>query len=99
MNISEPIDVAISTDTIKLGQFVKLANLLDTGGAAKSAIAEGEVYVNDEQETRRGKTLRHGDVVRVGGLQARVSTSDEDDDFFDEATANDDFDPEKWRNL
>ncbi len=99
MNNSHVIDVAIKTETIKLGQFVKLANLVETGGAAKTAIAEGEVYVNDEQETRRGKTLHAGDVVRVGGLQARVSTSDDEDDFFDEATANDDFDPEKWRNL
>ncbi|MBI8989817.1 MULTISPECIES: RNA-binding S4 domain-containing protein [Corynebacterium] len=97
----EAVDVAIRDDTIKLGQFIKLANLVDTGGAAKEAIAAGEVTVNGEADTRRGRTLRVGDVVTVGGASARVaaSGSDDDDDFFDEATANDDFDPEKWRNM
>ena len=97
----EAVDVAIRDDTIKLGQFIKLANLVDTGGAAKEAIAAGEVTVNGEADTRRGRTLHVGDVVTVGGASARVAApgSDDDDDFFDEATANDDFDPEKWRNM
>lgn len=92
-------DVAIRDSEIKLGQFIKLANLVETGGAAKEVIAEGLVTVNGTVDTRRGKTLRAGDVVCVGGVCARVVTQSEDDDYFDEARADDDFDPEVWRNM
>lgn len=93
-----PAEVTIRDESIKLGQFLKLANLVETGGEAKAAIAAGEVKVNHEIETRRGKTLRDGDLVEVASLAARVKTGVEDD-FFDEATADDDFDPEVWRNM
>lgn len=93
-------DVAIRGESIKLGQFIKLANLVDTGGAAKEAIGEGAVTINGEVDTRRGATLKVGDLVCLGDACARVAGEiEEDDDFFDEATADDDFDPEKWRNL
>ncbi|MEJ5998089.1 RNA-binding S4 domain-containing protein [Corynebacterium sp. H130] len=93
-------DVGIKDESIKLGQFIKLANLVETGGEAKEVIAAGQVTVNGEVDTRRGKTLRHGDVVCIGESCARVTAADEDeDDYFDEATANDDFDYEKWRNM
>ncbi|GAB2503183.1 ribosome-associated protein [Corynebacterium atrinae] len=93
-------DVAIRSESIKLGQFIKLANLVATGGEAKEVIAAGDVTVNGAVDTRRGKTLREGDVVCLGDACARVTTAvGDEDDYFDEATANDDFDPEKWRNL
>lgn len=97
----DPIDVAIRDESIRLGQFLKLANLVETGGLAKELIADGQVLVNGEADTRRGRHLHPGDVVEVAGMSARVAGADEveDDDYFDEATANDDFDPEKWRNL
>lgn len=93
--------VAVTGESIKLGQFIKLANLVDSGGQAKEVIAEGEVTVDGEQETRRGRTLRGGEEVCVQGHCVVVDTNaeGEGDDFFDEATADDDFDPEKWRNL
>lgn len=98
-------DVAIRGDSIKLGQFVKLANLAATGGEAKELISGGMVQVNGEVEVRRGRTLTEGDLVAIMDpttgtalASSRVST-DTDDDYFDEATADDDFDPEKWRNL
>lgn len=92
--------VAVSGESIKLGQFIKLANLVESGGQAKELISEGAVTVDGEVETRRGRTLRGGEEIRVGTASAIVDTEAEnDDDFFDEATANDDFDPEKWRNL
>lgn len=94
------IEVPISDESIKLGQFIKLASLVSTGGEAKAAIAEGDVTVNGEVDTRRGATLRAGDKVCIGTMCAVVGVADEDDDdYFDEATADDDFDPEKWRNL
>ena len=66
-------DVAIDGDMIRLGQFLKLADLIDTGGEGKVLIASGDVSVNGEVDTRRGRQLRPGDVVEVLGNQARVS--------------------------
>jgi ribosome-associated protein len=62
--------IEISTEYIPLGQFLKLANVLETGGMAKWFLSEYDVYVNDEKENRRGKKLRPGDVVTVSGIGA-----------------------------
>ncbi len=67
-----PTDVPVRDDTIRLGQFLKLANLVESGGEAKPLVAEGAVTVNGEVETRRGRQLVSGDVVSVGGQSARV---------------------------
>jgi len=66
-------DVAINSDMIRLGQFLKLADLIDTGGEAKILISSGDVTVNGEVDTRRGRQLRPGDVVVVQGRSARVA--------------------------
>jgi ribosome-associated protein len=58
---------------IRLGQFLKLADLIETGGEAKVLIASGDVTVNGEVDTRRGRQLRPGDVVSVRGRSARVA--------------------------
>jgi ribosome-associated protein len=103
-------DVPVRGDDIRLGQFIKLANLVDSGGAAKEAVAAGRVTVNGEADTRRGRHLHSGDEVAVLDgdgpdatpvAAARVVTQGDgdSDDYFDEATADDDFDPDKWRNL
>lgn len=65
-------DVAISTDTIRLGQLLKLANLVDSGSDAKFLLVGGEVSVNGEVETRRGRQLREGDVVALGDASVRI---------------------------
>jgi len=52
---------------IKLDQFLKLAQIVESGGQAKSMILLGEVKVNGEIETRRGRKLRDGDQVEVDG--------------------------------
>ena len=44
--VMQPFDVSIRDETIKLGQFIKLANLVETGGQAKDAIADSQVTVN-----------------------------------------------------
>jgi ribosome-associated protein len=67
------VDVAITDESIRLGQFLKLANLVESGAEAKPAVQAGLVRVNGEVETRRGRQLRHGDVVELGGLAARVA--------------------------
>jgi ribosome-associated protein len=66
-------DVSIDSDMIRLGQFLKLADLIDTGGEGKILIAAGDVTVNGEVDTRRGRQLRAGDVVSVRGRAARVA--------------------------
>jgi len=66
-------DVAIDSDMIRLGQFLKLADLTETGGEGKILIASGDVTVNGEVDTRRGRQLRQGDVVAVRGRAARVA--------------------------
>jgi ribosome-associated protein len=65
-------DVPIGDQTIRLGQFLKLADLIDTGGEAKVLIASGDVTVNGEVDVRRGRQLVPGDVVEVLGRAARV---------------------------
>jgi ribosome-associated protein len=65
-------DVAITTDTIRLGQLLKLAGLVDSGSDAKFLLAGGEVVVNGEPETRRGRQVRAGDVVSLGDASVRV---------------------------
>ncbi len=64
----------IDDEVIRLGQFLKLANLIDTGSEAKAVIAEGLVRVNDEVELRRGRQLHAGDVVSLASHQVRVVT-------------------------
>lgn len=66
-------DVAIDGDMIRLGQFLKLADLIDTGGEGKILIASGDVTVNGEVDVRRGRQLHPGDVVEVQGKRARVT--------------------------
>ncbi|QLQ11043.1 MAG: RNA-binding S4 domain-containing protein [Nocardioidaceae bacterium] len=64
--------VEIREDTIRLGQFLKLADLVEQGSDVRPLVQDGQVQVNGEVETRRGRQLRKGDVVQVGGLTAQV---------------------------
>lgn len=66
----------VLVEYIKLDQFLKLANLVETGGQAKFMIQNGEVRVNGEVETRRGRKLIAGDVVEVDGETLVVETGD-----------------------
>lgn len=70
--VSAPRDVEIRDESIRLGQFLKLADLIDYGAEAKPLLMQGLVVVNGEVETRRGRQLRKGDVVTFGGQSVRV---------------------------
>ncbi|MET0842970.1 MAG: RNA-binding S4 domain-containing protein [Mycetocola sp.] len=73
MTIPAPIDdVAIGGDVIRLGQFLKFAGLLDSGGDVKEAIIDGLVAVNGEIDRRRGRQLQLGDIVSFDGRRVRV---------------------------
>ena len=64
--------VAITTEYIKLDAFLKLANAVGSGGEAKILIQEGQVLVNGEVCTQRGKKLRTGDKVTLDGMEFSV---------------------------
>ncbi|PUA80266.1 RNA-binding S4 domain-containing protein [Nocardioides currus] len=74
--MSNPVDVPIKDDTIRLGQFLKLANLIESGSDAKPLLADEQVSVNGEVETRRGRQLVTGDVVSLAGRSARVASGE-----------------------
>jgi ribosome-associated protein len=65
-------EVSTRDGTIRLGQFLKLADLIDAGGDAKALLARDVVTVNGELESRRGRQLVRGDIVRVGEAEVRV---------------------------
>ena len=69
----DPRDVAIREQTIRLGQLLKLAGLADSGSEARALVQDGAVIVNGEVDTRRGRQLRRGDIVAVGGESVRVA--------------------------
>lgn len=65
-------EVRVDDRGIRLGKLLKLAGLVDQGSDAKAVLAAGEVTVNGEVETRRGRQLERGDVVRLGAHALRV---------------------------
>lgn len=64
----------LQTPSIQLDQFLKLQRIVGSGGEAKLRIQSGEVKVNGEVETRRGRKLQAGDVVEVQGRTLTVAT-------------------------
>jgi ribosome-associated protein len=69
--MSEP--VAIEGETIRLGQLLKLAGIVDSGGEARALLDAEPALVNGEHEARRGRQLRAGDTVRAGGRELLVT--------------------------
>jgi ribosome-associated protein len=65
--------VTIRTEYIELAQLLKLADWVGTGGEAKLVIQDGEVQVNGELETRRGRKIRPGDKVQYGQKELEVA--------------------------
>jgi ribosome-associated protein len=66
-------EIPIHGETIRLGQLLKLAGLVDSGSEVKTLLAAEPALVNGEREGRRGRQLHRGDVVRVGEHELRVS--------------------------
>lgn len=65
--------MSAASNFIKLDQFLKWIGVAQTGGEAKSLIQSGEVMVNNQIETRRGRKLVEGDRVSLGNLTYDVS--------------------------
>ena len=68
----ETSKVKITTEFIKLDSLLKFAGLCDTGGFAKELVQQGQVRVNGEVCTMRGKKIRPGDVVEVDKFRVEV---------------------------
>ena len=62
-----PEKIKLDTEYITLGQFLKLADVIQTGGMAKWFLSEHEIFINGEQDQRRGRKLRVGDKVQIVG--------------------------------
>lgn len=71
------LKLKIKDDFIKLGQAMKLADLVDSGVDAKLVIQDGQVSVNGEVEYQRGKKLHHGDIFEFDGSQIQIVAREE----------------------
>ncbi len=69
------VSVAITTEFIKLQDAMKFANIVYSGGEAKALIQDGEVLVNGEVCTMRGKKLREGDSFTFDGTTYKITAS------------------------
>ena len=69
--------IEITTEFIKLQDLLKFASVASTGGEAKLMVQEGEVKVNGEVCTMRGKKIRPGDDVLVSGQHYKVKYADQ----------------------
>ena len=68
----ETIKLRETDEFIKLGQALKAAGLVESGVEAKEVIQDGQVYVNGEIDTRRGRKLYGGDSVEFGGQKIKI---------------------------
>jgi ribosome-associated protein len=68
-------EIPIRGETIRLGQLLKLAGIIESGAEVKAFLVEQRVTVNDEAEDRRGRQLHPGDVVNAAGEELRLTAS------------------------
>jgi ribosome-associated protein len=66
------LDFDLRGEHIALGALLKASGLASSGGAVKPMLASGEVRVNGDVESRRGRKLRAGDEITVGAQRVRV---------------------------
>ena len=71
--IKKPTEISIYSEYITLGQFLKLANIIQTGGEAKSFLAEHEIKIDGEIDNRRGRKLRGGEIIEVLGQTFEIT--------------------------
>jgi len=67
------IDFELDRDFVELNQLLKLAGLVDSGGAGKALVASGAVRIDGTVELRKTCKVRAGQVVRVGDTEIRVA--------------------------
>ena len=70
--IKKTTEIIINTDYITLGQFLKLADIIQSGGEAKSFLAQNEVEIDGISDNRRGRKLRGGEVIEILGQKYEI---------------------------
>lgn len=65
-------NVSIKTEYIELQQLLKMENYISSGGQAKYFLLENKVFVNGEEENRRGRKLRVGDIILIDKEEYRI---------------------------
>jgi len=73
--VTETNKIAIVTDYITLGQFLKLADIISSGGYAKSYLAENSILINGTLDNRRGRKLYPGDQIEHEGVSYLITTT------------------------
>ena len=71
--IKKQTEITIYSEYITLGQFLKLACIIETGGEAKHFLAENEVKIDGIVDNRRGRKLRGGEIVEVLGQTYEIT--------------------------
>lgn len=72
-------EVLIEKEPIELCKLLKLENLVSCGGDAKAAIADGQVLVNGQVETRKRRKILFGDIVEFANQKLKVVSNSESD--------------------
>jgi len=70
--IKKTTEITIYTEFITLGQFLKLADIIQSGGEAKSFLAENEVKIDGISDNRRGRKLRGGEIIEILGQKYEI---------------------------
>ena len=70
--IKKTTEIVINTEYITLGQFLKLADIIQSGGEAKSFLAQNEVEIDGISDNRRGRKLRGGEIIEILGQKYEI---------------------------
>ncbi len=68
----KPIEIKITSEYITLGQFLKFADIIQSGGEAKAYLAQETILVNGENDNRRGRKLHSNDVIEAAGKVYKI---------------------------
>lgn len=71
--IKKQTEITIYSEYVTLGQFLKLADIIQTGGEAKSFLAQNKVVIDGEEDNRRGRKLRGGEIIEVLGQKYEIT--------------------------
>ena len=70
--IKKTTEITINTEYITLGQFLKLADIIQSGGEAKSFLAQNEVEIDGISDNIRGRKLRGGEIIEILGRKYEI---------------------------
>ena len=70
--IKKTTEIIINTEYITLGQFLKLADIIQSGGEAKSFLAQNKVEIDGISDSRRGRKLRGGEIIEILGQNYEI---------------------------